>query len=234
MRGKDRIGRHGDGEEEHSILDGASLRALHRGPPLPQPFYDRPTLRVAGDLLGCVLVRRLPGEVEIAGAIVEVEAYCGPKDLACHSARGRRTARNEVMYGPPGHAYVYFTYGMHYCFNVVTRGEGIAEAVLVRAARPLAGIELMRELRGLDAPVPEARLARGPGNLCRAFAIDRSLNGADLMGSLLSIHRGRTFAAPQVRRSARIGIAYAGPYVAKPWRFYVRNEPAVSGKRAQT
>lgn len=178
-----------------------------------------------------MLVRRLPGEGEIAGIIVEVEAYCGPRDLGCHSAGGRRTARNEVMYGPPGHAYVYFTYGMHHCFNVVTRGEGLAEAVLVRAAAPLAGAGRMRELRGLAPTAPEARLARGPGNLCRAFAIDRSWNGADLAASALTLHPGRAFESRQVRRSARIGVDYAGPYAAKPWRFFVRDEPAVSGKR---
>lgn len=212
----------------------APVTRLRSGPPLPRSFYDRPTLRVARDLLGCVLVRRLPGEAPIAGTVVEVEAYCGPRDLACHSAGGRRTARNEVLYGPPGHAYVYFTYGMHHCFNVVTRGEGIAEAVLVRAVSPLTALESMRELRGLAPTVLDARLARGPGNLCRAFAIDRSLNGADLTASPLTIHRGRAFGAAQVRRSPRIGIDYAGPYVDKPWRFYIRGEPAVSGKRSPT
>jgi DNA-3-methyladenine glycosylase len=186
---------------------------------------------VARELLGCLLVRRFPGEEPTAGMIVEVEAYCGPRDLACHSAGGRRTARNEVLYGPPGCAYVYFTYGMHHCFNVVTRGEGIAEAVLVRALAPVHGLARMRERRELAAARPDSHLARGPGNLCRALGIDRALNGADLARSPLSLHAGRSFSATEVRRSARIGIAYAGAYVSKPWRFYVRGEPAVSGGR---
>jgi DNA-3-methyladenine glycosylase len=186
---------------------------------------------VARDLLGCLLVRRLPGEEVTAGIIVEVEAYCGPRDLACHSVGGRRSARTEVMYGPPGRAYVYFTYGMHHCFNVVTRGEGIAEAVLVRAIVPVRGAARMRERRALDPSAADFRLARGPGNLCRALVIDRSLNGADLARSTLTILPGRSFPAADVARSARIGVAYAGPYASKPWRFYVRDEPAVSGRR---
>src|SRR5262249_19812066 len=152
------------------------------------------------------------------------------RDLACHSAGGRRTARNEVMYGPPGHAYVYFTYGMHFCFNVVTRGAGIAEAVLIRAAVPVEGAAAMRERRGLVESAPDFRLARGPGNLCRAFAIDRRLNGADLAGSALTIHQAKRFTAREIRRTPRIGIDYAGPYVPKPWRFFVRCERAVSGQ----
>jgi DNA-3-methyladenine glycosylase len=176
------------------------------------------------------LVHRLAGGNIASGIIVEVEAYCGPRDLACHSAGGRRTARNEVMYGPPGHAYVYFTYGMHHCLNVVTRGVGIAEAVLIRAAAVVDGAAAMRERRGLVESAPDFRLARGPGNLCRAFAIDRRLNGADLADSTLTIHPAKRFPARVIRRTARIGIDYAGPYVSKPWRFFVRDERAVSGQ----
>jgi DNA-3-methyladenine glycosylase len=182
-------------------------------------------------LLGCVLVHRSRAGVT-SGIIVEVEAYCGPRDLACHSARGRRTARNEVMYGPPGHAYVYFTYGMHYCFNVVTRPEGVAEAVLVRAVVPVEGIPLMRRRRGAASSLPLEALARGPANLCRAFGIDRRLNGAGLAGPVLTLHAGRPFPPSAVSRSPRIGIDYAAEYVAKPWRFFVRGEPAVSGPRS--
>jgi DNA-3-methyladenine glycosylase len=178
-----------------------------------------------------VLVHRAGEGRTTAGIIVEVEAYRGPRDLAAHSSGGRRTARNEVMYGPPGHAYVYFTYGMHFCMNVVTRAVGIPEAVLLRAVAPIEGIELMRERRGASDDVPPHRLARGPGNLCLAFAIDRSLNGADLVDSPLTIHPGKRFAPSQVRRTPRIGIDYAGDYVAKLWRFCVTGEPAVSGKR---
>jgi len=185
---------------------------------------------VARDLLGCLLVHRA-GPEPAAGIIVEVEAYCGPRDLASHVAGGRRTARNEAMYGAPGHAYVYFTYGMHHCLNVVTRGVGIAEAVLIRAVVPTAGLATMRARRGLSEEAPPSRLARGPGNLCRAFGIDRALNGADLTGSALTIRPARSFTASEVRRTARIGIDYAGPYVERPWRLSVRGEPAVSGRR---
>jgi DNA-3-methyladenine glycosylase len=183
---------------------------------------------VARDLLGCLVVRRATQGATV-GMIVEVEAYCGTRDLACHSAGGRRTQRNEVMYGPPGRAYVYFTYGMHHCFNVVTRPEGIAEAVLVRAAVAVQGAARMRERRALDAEAPDFRLAQGPANLCRALAIDRRLNGADLGRSELTLHPGRGFSAAEIRYSTRIGIDYAGPYASKRWRFYVRDEPAVSG-----
>jgi len=164
-----------------------------------------------------------------SGIIVEVEAYCGPRDLACHAAGGRRTARNEVMYGPPGHAYVYFTYGMHHCLNVVTRGVGIPEAVLIRAAAPVEGAAAMRDRRRLAEPAPDSRLARGPGNLCRAFGIDRRLNGADLMGAMLTIYPAKRFTAREIRRTVRIGIDYAGSYATKLWRLCVRDEPAVSG-----
>lgn len=197
--------------------------------PLPRSFYERPTLVVARALLGCVLVHETEDGESVAGMIVEVEAYRGPKDLAAHSAKGRRTARNEVMYGEAGHAYVYFTYGMHHCVNVVTRAPEIPEAVLIRAAVPLRGEARMRARRGLDAEAPAFRLARGPGNLCRAFGIDRSRNGADLTSSTLTIRPGRRFRAAEVRSSPRIGIDYAGAYVAKPWRFFAADERAVSG-----
>jgi DNA-3-methyladenine glycosylase len=186
---------------------------------------------VARDLLGAILVRRSAADETTTGMIVEVEAYCGAKDLAAHSARGRRTARNEVMYGPGGHAYVYFIYGMYHCLNVVTRGEGVAEAILIRAAAPLGGVAAMRARRGADERVPADRLARGPGNLCRAFAIDRSDNGLDLTDSALTIHEGRPIAARDVARTPRIGIDYAGAWISKPWRFIVADHPAVSGPR---
>lgn len=198
--------------------------------PLAREFYDRPTLRVARDLLGCVLVRSAADGVT-AGIIVETEAYCGSRDRACHSFGGRRTPRNEIMFGPPGFAYVYFTYGMHHCFNVVTRGEDQPEAVLVRSVLPIEGVVLMRQRRGLSNGVADAHLARGPGNLCRAFRIDRALNGADLTASPLVILPGESVAPRDVRRTPRIGIGYANEFVEKPWRFLVRDHPAVSGPR---
>ena len=165
-----------------------------------------------------------------AGRIVEVEAYRGPADRAAHSSGGHRSARNEVMYGPAGHAYVYFVYGMHHCVNVVTQGPGVPEAVLLRALEPLDGLDLMRRRRGLP-DAPEWRLCRGPGALCQALGIARGENGADLRRGPLRLVAGPPVPARDVARSPRIGIDYAGPDVARPWRFYVRGVRAVSGPR---
>ena len=199
---------------------------------LPREFFARSTLAVARDLLGCVLVHE-SREGTTAGVIVEVEAYRGPRDRGAHSFGGRRTARNEVMYGPPGFAYVYFTYGMHFCLNAVTEREGRPEAVLLRALSPVAGIALMRRRRGVDDGTPDFRLARGPGNLCRAMGVDRALNGADLVTSRLFIRPGERVPSARVRRTPRIGIDYAGEWVAKPWRLFVAGERAVSGPAAR-
>lgn len=202
--------------------------------PLPREFFARGTLAVARELLGCVLAHET-AEGRAAGRIVEVEAYCGIRDRGAHSFGGRRTARNEVMYGPPGFAYVYFTYGMHFCVNAVTREAGIAQAVLIRALAPLEGEALMRRRRGVDGavpPIPDTRLCRGPGNLCRALAIERAQNGADLTRSGLRIEAGEPIPRSHIRRSPRIGIAYAGPDALRPWRFYVEDEPSVSGPRS--
>ena len=165
-----------------------------------------------------------------AGRVVEVEAYCGPADLAAHSAGGRRTARNEVMYGPGGHAYVYFIYGMHWCVNVVAAGRDVPEAVLIRALEPLYGIELMRARRG--ARVADVALARGPGNLTRALGIDRALNGADLRARPLRLLQpldpGSVPDDGAIVRSARIGVDYAGDWATLPWRFSLRGSRSVS------
>jgi DNA-3-methyladenine glycosylase len=166
----------------------------------------------------------------IAGRIVEVEAYRGPADRAAHSFGGRRSARNEVMYGPAGRAYVYFVYGMYHCVNVVTQGSGVPEAVLVRALEPIDGIDRMREHRGLDA-APEWRLCRGPGALCRALGITRAENGGDLVRGPLRILDAPAIPGSQVRRTPRIGIDYAGADVVRPWRLYVAGSRAVSGRR---
>ncbi len=197
---------------------------------LPAEFYARPTLRVARALLGKVLVHRSRDGVA-AGRIVEVEAYRGPADRAAHSAGGRRTARNEVMWGPAARLYVYFTYGMHYCCNVVTRGAGVPEAVLLRALEPIAGVTLMRRRRGI-ADVADDRLARGPGNLCRAMGIDRARNGGDLVAGPVVILDAPPVPAAAVAVSPRIGVAYAGSDALLPWRFSVRGSAAVSGGRA--
>lgn len=196
--------------------------------PLPRAFYLEPTLRVARALLGKILVHDGPGG-RTAGRIVEVEAYRGPRDRAAHSFGGRRTARNETMYGPPGHAYVYFIYGIHYCMNVVCQPRDVPEAVLVRALEPIEGEAFMRVRRGLpDAPT--WRLCRGPGALCQALGIGRAHNGADLRGPLCIVD-GPAIAARDVVRTPRIGVDYAGSDATHPWRFVVRGNRAVSGRR---
>ena len=181
------------------------------GRKLTRDFYDRETLEVAHDLIGMLLVRR-EGRLRRIGRIVETEAYKGPQDLAAHSARGR-TPRNEVMFGPPGHAYVYFIYGFWHCLNVVTEGEGIPHAVLLRALEPVAG-------------VPAATW--GPGLLCRGMLIDRRLNGADLSADHLWLERPDHEPSPRVGRATRIGVDYAGAWARRPWRFFDRDSPYVS------
>jgi len=201
-----------------------------RGAPLLRRFYLQPTLRVARALLGKVLVHETR-DGRAAGRIVEVEAYRGPADRAAHSYGGRRSARNEVMYGPPGHAYVYFIYGMHFCMNVVTQPAGRPEAVLIRALEPIAGETLMRRRRKLDDPAPAWRLCRGPGALCQALGIARAENGADLVRGRLRILDAPPIPAPHVVRTTRIGVDYAGVDAARRWRFAVRGSRAVSGRR---
>lgn len=199
------------------------------GLPLSRRFFARDALSAAQAILGTVLVHE-SSEGIAAGRIVEVEAYRGPRDRAAHSFGGRRTARNEVMYGPPGHAYVYFVYGMHYCMNIVAARVDVPEAVLIRAIEPLAGIELMRCRRGVGSEVPAYRLGRGPGNVCKAMGIDRALNGADLLAGSLRLERGRRLPASRIVRAERIGVAYAGPDAALPWRLFERGNQAVSKK----
>jgi DNA-3-methyladenine glycosylase len=198
--------------------------------PLPRAFYLQPTLHVARALLGKILVHDGP-DGRTAGRIVEVEAYRGPRDRAAHSFGGRRTARNEVMYGPPGHAYVYFIYGMHYCMNVVCQPREVPEAVLVRALEPLAGEDLMRRRRGLPN-APSWRLCRGPGALCQALGIARSENGLDLTRGALRLLDGPAIPGRAVVRTPRIGVDYAGSHAMRLWRFAVRESRAVSGRRS--
>lgn len=193
--------------------------------PLPRSFYARPVLEVARSTIGKVLVHVSP-QGRVAGRIVEAEAYRGPRDRAAHSFGGRRTARTEVMFGPPGHAYVFFVYGMHWHFNIVTTAVDAPEAVLIRAVEPLVGIELMAQRRGL--PPGRRELTNGPGKLCQAFGIDASLYGADLTDRVVYLADG-----PKVRvaRSKRIGVDYAGAWAEKPWRFYDPSSAFVSSAR---
>lgn len=206
-----------------------ATRRSRLGSVLPASFFRRPALELAPDLLGLLLVHENDGALT-AGRVVEVEAYCGPDDLAAHSAGGRRTPRNEVMYGPAGRAYVYFVYGMHWCVNVVAAAPGVPEAVLIRAVEPVLGLEHMRARRG--AGVRDAALGRGPGNLTRALGIDRALNGADLRRGALRLLRpsaGRGLPdRSDVVRSTRIGVDYAGAWALLPWRFSLRGSASVS------
>jgi len=190
---------------------------------LPRSFYAQPTIRVARQLLGKYLVRRHP-DGKTVGKIVETEAYVGPHDLACHAAKGR-TARTEVMFGPPGRAYVYFIYGVYYCLNIVTEEVGHASAVLIRALEPIAGVELMQERRGTEKL---HNLASGPGKLCLAMAIDKALNAADMSRGHVLYVEDRNDPPPKISATPRIGVDYAGEWKDKPWRFLIRGSEFVS------
>ena len=189
---------------------------------LPRSFYEQNTIVVAQELLGKYLVRE-HAEGATVGRIVETEAYVGPHDLACHASKGR-TARTEVMFGPAGHAYVYFIYGFYNMLNLVTEAKGYPAAVLIRAVEPVQGIDLMKMRRKSEAL---RSLASGPGKLCQAFAIDRSLNGADLRGDILYLEdRGEP--PPKFKDTPRIGVDYAGKWKSKLYRFLVRDNVFVS------
>ncbi|HSX05530.1 MAG TPA: DNA-3-methyladenine glycosylase [Candidatus Saccharimonadales bacterium] len=183
-----------------------------------QFLQDSPEL-VAPRLLGCLLVRQLHGQ-QLVGRIVETEAY-HQTDAASHSYRGR-TPRTEVMFGPPGHLYVYFTYGMHYCMNVVCGAEGEGSAVLIRAIEPLRGQTLMAQHRG-GKTGPE--LTNGPAKACQALGIDKSWNGHDLRRSPLQLMLQPPVDPAQIVQTTRIGITRA---VDIPWRFYLRDNAFVS------
>ncbi len=193
----------------------------------PPAFFEQPTLELARQLLGTVLVHR-SSEGITAGRIVEVEAYCGPEDKGSHSYGGRLSERNRAMFGPKGHAYIYLIYGMYWCFNVVSGPPGLPQAVLVRALDPVFGEQLMRSR--LNAPhAPIHSLCRGPGKLCKAMGITGALYGEPLWGDTLFLVPGELAPDEEIGSSHRINIAYAQEYAHLPWRLYVRNHPAVSG-----
>ena len=178
---------------------------------LPRAFYDRDTVIVARELLGKWLVRRSRGREQI-GRIVEVEAYLGPHDLAAHSARGL-TERNKVMFGPPGHAYVYFIYGMYFCMNVVTEREGHASAVLLRAVEPVKNI---------------TDRTCGPGLLCRALRIGKRLNAHDLLSDDFFIAAPAKAEPGTIVKRPRVGVDYARHWARRHLRFYLKDNPFVS------
>jgi DNA-3-methyladenine glycosylase len=184
----------------------AALRAL------TPSWFERDTLEVARDLLGKVVVREVGGR-RLTGRLVEVEAYCGPDDLAAHSARGL-TPRTRIMFGPPGHAYVYLIYGMYNCLNFVTRPEGEPQAVLVRALEPGPGVGR----------------CSGPGLVCRALEIDRALNGRPLLPPDLYV-ADDGYRVERVLAGPRVGVAYAGDWALKPWRLTIAGSPFTSRPR---
>lgn len=195
---------------------------------LPQEFYAHPALTVARDLLGMRLVRLEEG-CRISGVIVETEAYQGEDDLGCH-ARAGRTPRTQIMYGAPGHAYVYFTYGMHWMLNAVTDGMDVPAAVLIRAIVPIEGLDVIAKRR---LRVPLARWTDGPAKLCRALNIDGALNGADLCNPAngIWIEKGESIPDGMIHTGARVGLySVPEPWKSIPWRFWVSptsiNHPA--------
>jgi DNA-3-methyladenine glycosylase len=191
---------------------------------LPRSFYSRPTLLVARQLLGQRLVRLEPNGSRLSGRIIETEAYIGSEDLGCHAKAGR-TLRNASMWGPAGHAYVYFTYGMHWMLNFVTEKEGFPAAVLIRALYPEEGLAVMRRRR---AGRPDGELTDGPAKLCLALAIDRALDGHDLCapGARLFLEAFPNMPDHVVTAGPRVGLSTVPePWRSKPWRFRLQVDP---------
>jgi DNA-3-methyladenine glycosylase len=196
---------------------------------LQRPFYEQNTIKVAKDLLGKILVHE-SDEGTTAGRIVETEAYLGPEDQAAHSSGGRRTARNEVMFGQKGFAYVYFIYGMYYCFNL-TAGDvpGKPEAVLIRALKPVGGKDIMAKRRG-TALNKIANLTSGPSRLCMAMGISKAQNKTDLTAPPLYLKDAPTLLQEDIVETKRVGVDYSGEWKNKFWRFYVKGNSFVSVK----
>lgn len=198
--------------------------ALATSPRLKRAFFRDDPRTIARALLGHSLVRILDDGTRLSGLIVETEAYLGVRDRAAHTFGGRRTLRNEAMYADGGTAYVYFTYGMHHCFNVVCGRVDDAVAVLIRALEPIEGIEVMQQNRATLT-----RLTSGPARLCQALAIDRALNRADLTESEhLWIERGRSISPREIAIGPRIGVDYAGAWANRHLRYWVKGNTNVS------
>lgn len=197
---------------------------------LPREFYENDRVNeVARDLLGKLLLTRFERQLT-AGRIVETEAYSGRNDRACHANSGRRTARNEPMYGPGGRAYVYLCYGIHHLFNVVSNRPGNADAVLIRAIEPVEGLALMLLRRKMDAVAP--RLTAGPGALSQALGIRTTHSGSDLRGCDIWIEDDEWQISPSgIEAGVRVGVAYAGPDALLPWRYWLKGSPWISPAR---
>jgi DNA-3-methyladenine glycosylase len=194
---------------------------------LQRPFYEQNVLTVSKELLGKILVHE-SSEGATKGRIVETEAYMGPEDQAAHSSGGRRTARNEVMYGQKGHAYVYFIYGMYFCFNI-TAGNmpSKPEAVLIRAIEPVEGEDLMKKRRGSKQ---EKNLTNGPGRLCMAMDISKAQNKLNLTAPPFYVEDASPVTQTDIVEATRIGVDYGGEWKNKPWRFYIKGNRFVSIK----
>jgi DNA-3-methyladenine glycosylase len=196
---------------------------------LQRPFYQQDTTAVAKDLLGKILVHE-SNEGKISGKIVETEAYRGPEDRAAHSSGGRRTNRNEVMYGQKGYSYVYFIYGLYYCFNL-TAGNipGKPEAVLLRALEPVDGQNIMSKRRGmLQGKI--VSLTNGPSKLCMAMGISKAKNKLDLTSPPLYLEDAAPILQEDIIETTRIGVDYSGEWRNKPWRFYIKGNKFISVK----
>ena len=201
------------------------MRRTRRAATLPVSFFDRPADVVARELLGAPVVSREGGALTSA-RIVETEAYLGYRDPASHGYLHRRNQRNAALFGPPGSWYVYLSYGIHWCANLVCEAEGTASAVLLRALEPVEGIEIMRRRRGR---VDDRDLCSGPGKLCQALGITRSLDGRMMPGAAVVVHRPRVAPEVEVAVTPRIGITKAADW---PLRFLMAGNPHVSGRSA--
>jgi DNA-3-methyladenine glycosylase len=195
---------------------------------LQESFYQQDVITVSKGLLGKILVHQ-SREGTTTGRIVETEAYRGPEDQAAHSSGGHRTDRNEVMFGPKGRAYIYFIYGLYYCFNVTAgNAPGKPEAVLIRALEPLVGEEIMSKRRGNQAKI--ANLTNGPSKMCMAMGISKTQNKTDLTAPPLCIKEAPLVSQEEIMETTRIGVDYSGEWKNKPWRFYIRDNRFVSVK----
>jgi DNA-3-methyladenine glycosylase len=196
---------------------------------LKKEFYQQEVLTVAKELLGKILVHE-SDEGAAVGRIVETEAYMGPEDQAAHSSGGRRTTRNDVMYGPKGHAYVYFIYGLYWCFNL-TAGNvpGKPEAVLLRALEPVAGEDIMIKRRGVERGTAN-NLTNGPSKLCMAMGISKIQNKADITTPPLYVNNASLIPQTEIVETTRVGVDYSGEWKNRPWRFYIKGNRYVSVK----
>ncbi len=194
---------------------------------LPLSFYQRDdVVQISRELLGKYVYSDING-VLCGGIIVETEAYCGPLDRGSHAFNGRRTPRNETMYGPGGIVYMYICYGIHDMLNIVSGTEGMSHAILIRAIEPVAGLEAMRERRNIFNN--DTKLCQGPGSLAKAMGLSKVHNGLDLQKDVIWIEdKGLDYPKEEIIASARVGMNFEGPYKTIPWRFYIKGNPNVS------